>query len=67
MHDMDNTGLLSLSYDYKSDLFKDVDIILLHKRLMHIINQVIKTPNMLIKDIDILSAEERNFILNTYQ
>lgn len=66
IYDMDNTGLLSISYDYKEELFDKIDVILLHKRLISIISQLLKEPKTLIKNISIISEDEKNYILNKY-
>lgn len=66
IYDSDNTGLLSMSYDYKVDLFKEIDIILLHKRIISLIMQILDNPYILIKDLKILSKEEKNYIFDIY-
>ena len=63
---MDDTGLLSISYDYKEELFDKIDVILLHKRLISIISQLLKEPKTLLKNISIISENEKNYILNKY-
>ena len=57
---------LSISYDYKEELFDKIDVILLHKRLISIISQLLKEPKTLIKNISIISEDEKNYILNKY-
>ncbi len=66
IYDFDNTGMISLYYDFKKDIFSPEEIDLLHNRLMNILNQVIKKPNIKLKDIEIVSQNEKNFILNKY-
>lgn len=66
IYDSDNTGILSLSYDYKTELFKEIDIVLLHKRLISLLRQVLDNPTILIKDLKIISEEEENYIFNIY-
>lgn len=66
IYDMDNTGTLTLFYDYKTDLFTEEMIKSLHYRLMHILEQVLKNPNILLKDIEIVTPQEKQFLLETY-
>ncbi len=61
--DLNGTDSLNISYDYKTCMYDTNDINAIHKRIMHIINQVTNTPNILIKDIDIVTLEEKKQIL----
>lgn len=59
LYDLDETGELSISYDYKINKYSENDILDLHSKLFNIINQVIKTPDIKIDDIELLSEKER--------
>lgn len=62
---------MAIHYDYLTDLFSENDIISMHERIVHIINQVIKDPIKTVSNIDIISDAEKNLILmdfnNTFQ
>ena len=66
IYDMDNTGLINVFYDFKKDIFDIEDINLLHKRLLHIFEQIISNPNQKISDIKIISQDEESFIFSNY-
>ncbi|MDD3303554.1 MAG: amino acid adenylation domain-containing protein [Clostridia bacterium] len=61
--DMDNTGVLNINYDYKTDLFEDVEIEYLHTRMMAIIEDAINNVEVNVEDIRIMTKEEENKIL----
>lgn len=66
IYDMDNTGLLNISYDYKKAIFNKDDIVLLNDRLLSILNFMLEKPSSKISDIKILSKKEQDFIFNSY-
>lgn len=61
--DLNDTASLNISYDYKTNMYDSTDIDSIHKRILYIIEQIINTPNMLIKDIDIVTQDEKKQIL----
>ena len=63
IYDMDNTGELNLFYDYQTNIFKENEIDEIHNRLIHILNTIIISPNILLKDIDIVTEEEKQKLL----
>lgn len=60
--DMDSTGILNMNYDYLTDLFDEVEIQYLHKRIIKVIRQVLDNKDIKIKDVDIVSDDEKNKI-----
>ena len=66
IYDMDNTGILNLFYDYKVEKFEESEIDDIHNRILHIIDQVMDNPNLLIQEIEIVTNEEKNLLLNTF-
>jgi amino acid adenylation domain-containing protein/thioester reductase-like protein len=64
--DINDTGNLSVNYDYLMDVFSEKEIELLHERIMHIINQVINNKNVLCNDISIISDFEKNLLINEF-
>lgn len=65
-HDNNNTGNLLVEYDYKESKYTDTDMENLHKRILHIINQILSNENSNLKDIEIVTNEEKNEILTKF-
>jgi amino acid adenylation domain-containing protein/thioester reductase-like protein len=66
LHDNDDNGRLNVAYDYQIEKYSKEDIDNMHKRILHIINQVLNNENCLEKDIEIVTDEEKNKILNEF-
>lgn len=66
IYDLDEEGILNISYDYKISKYLDEDIQKLHNRLLNLIKQVIKKPEINIDDLDIITPEEAQHILNDF-
>ena len=66
LYDIDDTGMMNIYYDFKKDLFTLEDINLLHERLMRMIDAIISNPNIKIKDLEIVSLNEKKYILEKY-
>lgn len=64
--DFNDTGIINLNYDYKTDIFTEEEIELLHKRLISIIDQIIENPEKTVNEIEILCEEEKKYILKEY-
>ena len=63
--DLNNTGDLLLSFDYKINKYTKQDIININNRLLYIIKQVL-TDDIIIKNINIATKEEQDLILNIF-
>jgi len=61
--DRDDVGCLFIHLDYRTSIFNDNEIQLIYNRIMHIIKQGIEDKNIIIKDIEIVSPEEKNKLL----
>ncbi len=59
IYDINDTGILNISYDYKISLYDEKDIENIHNRILYIIEQIISTENIKIKDIEIVIPEEK--------
>lgn len=59
IYDLNDTGSLNIAYDYKTSIYEKQDIENIHKRIINIINQVINNENIEVKDIDIVTPEEK--------
>lgn len=66
MLDMDSTGILEINYDYLDEIFEDVEIEYLHTRLLAILKHAIEDESIDIENINIMSEEEKNVILNDF-
>lgn len=66
LHDNDDKGTLNVEYDYQVKKYQKEDIVNLHKRILNIIEQVLENHNCLERDIEIVTKEEKNKILNEF-
>lgn len=64
--DIDNTGILNISYDYLENLFTEKEITDIHNRIIAVINQLMENSDMLLKDIDIVTKNEKDLLLNKF-
>lgn len=65
LYDLDETGELTLSYDYKINKYTKQDIKKINERLFYIINQVLE-KDISIKNINITTEKETKMILNKF-
>ena len=65
-YDMDDTGILTVFYDYQISKLSENDINNIHSRILNIANQVLENSDILLKDIDIICEEEKDKILNMF-
>ena len=59
IYDLNDTGCLNIAYDYKTSIYEVEDIEKLHKRILNIISQVISKENVDLKEIEIVTPEEK--------
>lgn len=64
--DINDTGNTNICYDYKTNKYDNDDIEKFHKRILSIINQIIKCKDLKINNINILTQEEINNIFNKF-
>ena len=60
--DMDD-NMVSIYYDYQVQAFSEKEISVLHSHILNMLEQVLKNPDIVIKNIDILTKPEINYIL----
>lgn len=65
-HDNDDSGNLLVEYDYQVCKLAREDILSIHNRILEIINQILENENIPIFDINIVTKEEKNKILNEF-
>ena len=63
LFDLHGEDSITVAYDYKADKYDSQDIQDLHARILTVINQVITNNNIVLKNIDIVTPEEKNKIL----
>lgn len=61
--DLNNEGSLHVAYDYRTDKYTEQDIADLHARILTIINQVMSNNDIVLKNIEIVTPEEKHKIL----
>lgn len=59
LSDMNDEGLLHISYDYRLSLYNEKEICALHDRVCFMMEQILACDSLLIKDIDIVTPVER--------
>lgn len=66
LYDMNDTGDISIAYDYLLSKYTIDDICSIHARFLHIINQILENKEIKLKDIEIVTSDEKNKILYTF-
>lgn len=66
LYDANNTGKIEIDYDYLSEKYTEEEIKANHARILHMINQVLKNPSILLSDIEVITPEEKEKILNDF-
>lgn len=66
LFDINDTGCIDVAYDYCIDRYDEDEISDLHKRILHMINQVITNDDISIDNIEIVTPEEKYEILNNF-
>lgn len=61
--DMNDTGNIAMAYDYLLSKYTIDDICSIHARILHIINQILQNNEIKIKDIEIVTPDEKQKIL----
>lgn len=63
IRDLENSGTLSIYYDYLIDCLTEEEIEEMHKRIIAILKQIIKNETICIKDLEIVSENEKSKLL----
>lgn len=66
LFDMNDEGELNVAYDYRTSKYNKIDILNIHRRILYIINQILSYDNIAINDIDIITPDEKNVLLNKF-
>ena len=66
IYDINDTGDLIINYDYLVDKYSSEDVTDIHNRIINMINQVLENNDINSRDIEIVTPEEKNMILNVF-
>lgn len=64
--DNDDTSNPIIDYDFSTSIFSEEDIITLNDRLLYMSQQIMNNINTLVKDIEIITPNEKNILLNEF-
>ena len=62
----ENNSFLNIAYDYRTEKYAEEDINNMHKRIEYIISQILDNNEIMLKDIEIVTPEERKQILYNF-
>ena len=63
LFDLNDEAAMTVAYDYKAEQFDEQEIANLHARILTIIHQIMKNNDISLKDIEIVTPEEKHQIL----
>lgn len=63
--DLDDNNTFNLIFDYNVSKFNEQDIIELKNRFIYMVKQVLDKPQIMLKDIEIVTPDEKSNILTT--
>ena len=66
IYDMNDTGNINIAYDYLISKYTIDDICFIHARILHIINQILENNTINLKDIEIVTPDEKEKLLYTF-
>ena len=66
IHDINDTGNLIINYDYLVDKYSENDVTNTHNRIINMINQVLDNNDINICNIEIITPDEKDKILNVF-
>ena len=66
IYDINDTGSLFIDYDYLIDKYSDDDVICIQNRIVNMVKQILANNDINSCDIDIVTPEEKNTILNVF-
>ena len=66
IYDINDVGNLIINYDYLIDKYSEEDVIDVHNRIINMINQVLDNNKINSGDIEIVTPEEKDKILNVF-
>ena len=64
--DMNDEGSLNVAYDFRLNKYSLADIHNIHHRILNIINQILMSSNITLGEINIVTHDEKDLILNKF-
>lgn len=64
--DINDTGNLTIAYDYLVDKYSKEEIVSIHQRILYILDQVLNNQSILVKDIEIVTPHEKDTIVHEF-
>ena len=66
LSDLNDDGILIIDYDYKTSIYTEKDITLIHNRILHMINQILQNQTVDVENIEITTLQEKSKILRQF-
>ena len=66
LFDINDDGVLNISYDYRLDKYDEKDICAIHDRICFMMEQVLEDSSFIIRDIDVVTPRERTMLLEEF-
>lgn len=66
LYDLNSSGQIDISYDYKISKYSSEDITCMHERILHIIKQIIQDAHISLDTIEFATPSEQDLVVNTY-
>ena len=66
IYDINDTGSLSISYDYLVDKYTSNDINSIHTRILYMIQQILENDNIFTNEIEIITKDEKNTLITDF-
>lgn len=63
LFDLNDENKMTIAYDYKQDKLTELEINNLHDKILSVIDQIISNNNTLLKNLEIITPEEKHKIL----
>lgn len=63
LFDLNDSGDVTIAYDYKVSKYTKEDIQNIHLRILHIVNQILDFPEIPLKNIEVVTSKEKYQIL----
>ena len=66
LYDINDTGNLKIDYDFLIEKYSDDEINSIHLRIINMINQILSNSSILLSEIEIVTPEEKNEIIDSF-
>lgn len=66
IYDINDTGSLLIDYDFLVDKYSKDDVINVNNRILYMISQILENGDINSRDIEIITPDEKNTILNVF-